>query len=165
MNKKKIMILSSILLIAGISTASYFLYFKNKSDIEYEDNATIGVMPGIDIEKRREELQKKLDESVIAFSINTSPVFASGASEGNLMIENPEQNQKLIVAQIKIDNYEQPIYESKYIKPGSYIENIKLNKVLDKGTYDAIAYFKAYNQETRDYIGETSAKITITVQS
>ena len=54
-----------------------------------DDNATMGVLPGIDVAERQAQLQERLDEGMIAFSINTSPVFATGGSEGNLMLENP----------------------------------------------------------------------------
>lgn len=64
--------------------------------LELDDNATMGTLPGIDMEQRRKELQQQLDETIIAFSINSSPVFASGRAEGNLMLENPETNAKLL---------------------------------------------------------------------
>ena len=60
---------------------------------------------------------------------------------------------------------EEEIYASKYLKPGTYIENAKLQKVLEKGTYEAIAYFSAYDEETHEYIGRTGAQISITVQN
>ena len=40
----------------------------------------------------------------------------------------------------------------------------KLEKVLEKGTYDATAYFSAYDEETHVYIGRTGAQNTITLQ-
>lgn len=165
MKKKSIVIACIAILAVGIFAASYFLYFKNNKGIEFEDNAVSGIMPGVDLEQRKKELQEQLDKSMIAFSINTSPVFSSGVSEGNIMIENPEQNKKLIVAQIQINDTQEVIYESKYIKPGNYIENVKLDKVLEKGTYEATTYFKAYDEETNKFIGQTAAEITITVQS
>ena len=113
--------------------------------MEFDDNATAGIMPGVDVDERRKELQNLLDRSMIAFSINTSPVFLNGTSEGTLLNEE--------------------VYASKYLKPGTYIENVKLDKVLKKGTYDATAYFSAYDEETTEYIGKTGAQITLTVQN
>ena len=131
----------------------------------FDDNATTGVMPGVDIDERRKELQDLLDKSLIAFSINTSPVFLNGTTEGNLLIENPGNNAKLLQVSIQMKDTEEEIYASKYLKPGTYIENAKLQKVLEKGTYEAIAYFSAYDEETHEYIGRTGAQISITVQN
>ncbi len=64
-----------------------------------------------------------------------------------------------------INKTNEEVYASKYLKPGTYIENVKLDKVLKKGTYDATAYFSAYDEETTEYIGKTGAQITLTVQN
>lgn len=64
---------------------AFFLFRDKGNTLELDDNATIGIMPGIDIEQRQAELQEQLDEAMIAFSINTNPVFESGSSEGSLM--------------------------------------------------------------------------------
>ena len=155
-----------LLLVAATVVICYFLFRKQQEpDPLYDNNATIGILPGIDIDERRKELQDMLDRSVIAFSINTSPVFLNGTSEGNLLIENPGNNAKLLQVRILIDDTEEEVYASKYIKPGSYIEKVKLDKVLEKGTYPATAYFSAYDENTTEYIGQTGAQITISVQN
>ena len=67
----------------------------------------------------------------------------------------------MLKVSIIVDNTEEEVYASKFLKPGTYIENVKLDKVLEKGTYSATAYFKAYEED----IGQTGAQITITVQN
>ncbi len=164
--KRALTIILVLLLIAATVVICYYLFRKQQEpDPLYDNNATIGVLPGIDIDERRKQLQDMLDKSVIAFSINTSPVFLNGTSEGNLLIENPGNNAKLLQVRILINDSEEEIYASKYIKPGSYIENVKLDKVLEKGVYDATAYFSAYDEETTEFIGQTGAQITLTVEN
>ena len=164
--KRALTIAGILLLVAATVVICYFLFRKQQEpDPLYDNNATIGILPGIDIDERRKELQDMLDRSVIAFSINTSPVFLNGTSEVNLLIENPGNNAKLLQVRILIDDTEEEVYASKYIKPGSYIEKVKLDKVLEKGTYPATAYFSAYDENTTEYIGQTGAQITITVQN
>lgn len=165
--KKRALIIVGIILLILITIAiCYFLFTKkDDNDLLYDDNATAGILPGVDVDERRKELQNMLDRSMIAFSINTSPVFLNGTSEGNLLIENPGNNAKLLRVSILIDDTEEEVYASKYLKPGTYIENVKLDKVLEKGTYDATAYFLAYEEESGEYIGQTGAQITITVQN
>lgn len=123
------------------------------------------VLPGIDITERQAQLQEQLDESMIAFSINGSPVFANGGAEGNLMLENPANNAKLLVVEIYMDETQELIYQSKALPVGSYIENARLDKVLEAGEYQATAYFKAYREEDQTFIGQAGAAIKITVLS
>ena len=166
-SKKRVLIVAGIALLLAVTiSVCYFIFTKNsKTDLVYDDNATTGIMPGTDIDKRKEELQEMLDRSMIAFSINTSPVFINGTSEGNLLIENPGNNAKLLKISIQINDTEEEVYTSNYLKPGTYIESAKLDKVLEKGTYDATAYFSAYEEEPGEYIGKTGAQIAITVQN
>lgn len=165
--KKRALIIAGILLLLILTIAvCYFLFTgKDDEDLLYDDNATAGIMPGVDVDERRKELQNLLDRSMVAFSINTSPVFLNGTSEGNLLIENPGNNAKLLRVSILINETDEEIYASRYLKPGTYIENVKLDKVLEKGTYDATAYFLAYEEDSGEYIGQTGAQITITVQN
>lgn len=165
--KKRALVIAGILLLLILTIAvCYFLFTgKDDEDLLYDDNATAGIMPGVDVDERRKELQNLLDRSMIAFSINTSPVFLNGTSEGNLLIENPGNNAKLLRVSILINETDEEIYASRYLKPGTYIENVKLDKVLEKGTYDATAYFLAYEEDSGEYIGQTGAQITITVQN
>lgn len=145
----------------------YFLFYKNptKEPLKYDDNATTGIMPGVDPDQRQKELQDILDKNLIAFSINTTPAFLNGTSEGNLLIENPGNNAKLLKIRIVMNDTKEEIYSSNYLKPGSYIKSAKLSKVLEKGSYDATAYFSAYDEETTEYIGQTGASITLTVEN
>lgn len=165
--KKCTLTIAGILLLIAVTViVCYFLFRRQQEpDPLYDDNATVGILPGVDIDARRKELQDMLDRSVIGFSINTSPVFLNGTSKGNLLIENPGNNAKLLQVRILIDDTGEEVYASKYIRPGSYIENVKLDKVLEKGTYPATAYFSAFDENTTEYIGQTGAQITLTVQN
>ena len=143
----------------------YLFHKKEETGLVFDDNASVGVLPGIDIDERRKQLQEELDDSLIAFSINTSPVFLNGTAKGNLLIENPGNNAKLLRVSIIADDTQEELYSSGYLKPGTYIENAKLDKVLEKGSYPATAYFSAYDEATAKYIGQTGAQITVTVQN
>lgn len=165
--KQNLMVIGMIALIVFTVVICYFLFYKNQSrdPLQYDDNAVSGVMPGVDLDERRKELQQILDENLIAFSINTTPVFLNGTTEGNLLIENPGNNAKLLKITIVMNDTDEEIYASNYLKPGSYIESAKLSKVLEKGTYEATAYFSAYDEETAEYIGRTGAAITLSIEN
>lgn len=168
--RKKQLLLAAIVCV--LLAAGGWLFLTNRdagnlsdNSLELADNATIGILPGIDLAQRQAELQQQLDEGMIAFSINTNPVFETGGSEGNLMLENPANNAKLLVVEIYMDDTQELIYRSKAIPVGAYIENARLDKVLEPGQYAATAYFKAYREEDHSYIGQAGAAISITVLS
>ena len=163
--KKWLLILCILCILLIVGIAAFFLLRDKDNGLALDDNATIGIMPGVDIAQRQAELQEQLDEGMIAFSINTNPVFESGSSEGNLMLENPANNAKLLVVEIYVDETEELIYKSKAIPAGSYIENARLDKVLEPGEYAATAYFNAYREDDQSYIGRSGAAIKITVLS
>lgn len=166
--KKRIgMILSGTLLAAILLTGVWFIFNKAapKDGIEFEDNVSMGIMPGVDMEQRLKELQEKLDKGMIAFSVNTNPVFSTGTAAGNLMLENPGNNAKLLIAKIVLNDTQETVFTSKYIKPGSYMDQVKLDKVLEAGVYPATVYFEAYTEDTAEYIGQAGASVTLTVQS
>lgn len=165
MTRKKVLIASgcAVLAAAGIGAAIFF--FQQQGGLEMEANATIGSMPGIDEATRRKQLQEMLDESKIAFSINTNPLYDVKTGQMNLLLENPSNNAKLLTAEIRLAGEEDAIYQSKAMRPGSYLENVTLEKPLAPGTYGATVYLKAYHEETQALIGQTGAEIIITAVS
>ncbi len=166
--KKKIM------WVAGVCSAlalAFFLYnylkpaaVETVAGLEFE-NATLGILPGIDLDARQKELQEILDKSMIAFSINTNPTFADGEALGNLMIENPENNAKLLVVEVYLDLTKELVYKSKAIKPGYFIEEVKLDTKLSEGTYPATAFFKGYTEDTQEFIGQAGMEILLHIMS
>ena len=79
--EKKGLLLLCFVTIVAILAGAVFLFTQRApsgNGLVLDDNATMGTLPGIDMEQRQKELQQQLDETMIAFSINSSPVFASG---------------------------------------------------------------------------------------
>lgn len=109
------------------------------------------------------QLNKKVDESMINISMNLNPIFKDGKSDGLLMIVNEEINNYPQVIEIFRQDTNQLIYKSKGIPVGSLIESAKLDINLAKGDYDCIAYFNAINENTGDIIGKAGAKIKISI--
>lgn len=160
--QKKVLIASGCaVLAAGGITAAVFL-LNQQDGLAMEANATIGAMPGIDEETRRRQLQELLDNSKIAFSVNTNPLYDPQTGRINLLLENPANNAKLLTAEIRLTGKEETIYQSGAMTPGSYLESVPLKESLAPGSYDATLLLKAYDEETQELIGQTGAEITIT---
>ncbi len=119
--------------------------------------------------KSQEEIQKELNEKVaqgmINISMNTSPVFKDGTSEGNLLIVNSAKNNYPQVVYIVRKDTKEEIYRSGGIPVGSKVEKAKLAVDLDAGTYECVAYFNNVDMETGDFLGTAGAEIVVTVES
>lgn len=147
-----------------------------------DKNASEGGLEGRSQEEIVAELNEKVAASMINISMNTSPEFENGSSEGNLNIVNNTVNNFPQVIEIYLqDEIEQEdgskkyedkelVYQSGMIPVGSKVVNAKLNKaleshrVLEKGTYKAIAYFNAV-KEDGSFVGRAAARIKLVIKN
>lgn len=161
-NKKKIAII--ILGLLFVNVLGLFLYNNYHEYTVSKGVLTgrIGNIPGMTPEQLQEQLQKEADASQFSFSINSSPIFNDGKSEGNLRIANPPYNTYVIKVIIKLDSNDKVIFESGKIEPNHYIEYAKLNKNLDAGEHKATATIEAYNDKN-EYLGKAEAGLNIKV--
>lgn len=112
-----------------------------------------------------------MDDSMIAISINATPVFKDANSQGNLQIENLAINKRLFRVEIYLNSdveqgdFSSPIYQTdSYLAPDSHIQNDTLDTKLPAGSYPCTAFFRSYAlDQPHEYMGSASAGITITV--
>lgn len=131
--------------------------------IEFDPSATEGGWDEADTDEIIAGLNEKVEEGMINISMNTSPVFADGTSEGSLMIVNEEVNNYPQLVEISRDDTGELIYKSGAMPVGSKIESAKLSVDLDPGTYKCTALFYNVDPDTGDYLGCAGAVVTVTV--
>lgn len=160
LNYKKIILITSICVVVT-STVVLFVS-KNKKD---ENGTGIsgyivgdGIEPNLTEEEIQALLNKQVDESKIAFSIYSEPVFEG--KKGVIMFANPRYSAHNIALTVTLDGKE--IIKTGKISPDQYIEEISLAKPLKKGKHKAEGIIKAYDRETDELIGEVSVEINIT---
>ncbi len=160
--RKKIIITSAALIIAaGIAAYFYIINRDTESVFEYEDNVTIGDMPGVDRDALLLALQENTDKAAVAFSLNSKPSVLG--TEMNLLFENPKGNGKDITLAIYENDTGEVIYQSKAIREGNYLATVNLLKEYAPGTYEATALITALDTQTHEVIGETAAGLTLQV--
>lgn len=150
-----------------ISGSMFYLFTKvnSKNDkLEMDKNVMVGNVNGDDLEKRLREAQEKVDEGRLAIDIAPNPIFKDGKSSGKAMIGNPISNTKNFTVEFIIEDTNESVYISGLIPPGSYIEEIKLEKELGKGKYPTIAYFTSYNNDGIE-VGKVGLNIDITIEN
>lgn len=96
-------------------------------------------------EEIQELLNKKVDESKVAFSIYLELTFEG--KKGVIMFVNQRYSANDLELIVTLDGKE--IIKTTKISPDQYIEEISLlGKPLEKGEHKAIGNVKAYNRET-----------------
>ncbi len=160
MKKSKIII--GIILLLVISIGGFF-YLKGMS----QSNTTnlsgyvlgSGVAPDLTPEEIQALMQKKVDESKVAFSIYTEPTFKG--KRGTIMFANPRYSAHNIELEVILNN--KVIMKTQKIAPDQYIKDIELiGKALKKGTHNAVASIKAYDRKTDELVGEVAVDMIIT---
>lgn len=159
-NRKKILPVLLLLMAVGLGV----WFFLGKDGFRFDSAAEDGTLDGMSEAQIQAMLDEKLSESMLAISINSSPVFKDGKSKGTLRIENAPNNRYNMKVRITMNSDGSEIYHSDAIKPAQVIKEDYLDVELKKGTYPCTATFEAYDSETNEKAGEASAKLNIKVK-
>lgn len=135
----------------------------SQNQFAFDDAATDGNLEGLSQSEIEEMMNNKVEESMLAISINTSPEFKDGEAKGSLRIENTARNRYNITVEIARNDNQQVIYKSKGIKPGQMIEYDQLDVKLSKGEYPCTATFNAFDPETNEVVGKAAAIVNILI--
>ena len=139
------------LLALGVSVSGYLVVKQALSNKEKNNSVEQG-----------ERIEGKLDKTQLAMKINSVITLEDSLSKGNFGIENKSNNIYDFKVKIYLKNTNDLIYESPRLKPGDKIEETKLDKRLEKGTYKAVAYFEAYEEEKQ--VGRSGVEIEIKIK-
>ncbi len=165
MKKKMVLIVGTVLvLVIGVFIGSNFM---KEEQLPNSSGAIVkeGIIPGYTAEQIQEMMQRKADESTFSFEVNSRPVFEDGKSEGALRIANPPYNAYAIQVEIKLDDNQKTVFKTVKLQPNQYIEKAALFEELAAGEYSATATINAYDIETDEFVGTSSAKLIIKVKN
>ena len=164
MGKRHIYELIAAAVLFAVILIGFFVYKYVDAQFEpFSGKAALEYTPGGWEDMTSDDLDGKIEAGMINISMNTIPVFASGESEGNLMIVNEEVNRYPQIVEISRNDTGETIYTSGAIPVGSKIEAAKLDKALAVGKYDCTALFYSMDPDTGARLGCAGAAITITI--
>lgn len=162
---KLLLLLVLFLLLTGIGIAAYvYLQPEEEAGPSFAKNASVGALPGRTPEEIEAMLTQRITDKTVAYTINAYPVFESGTSKGNLMLESPANNINYIEFTIRRDDTGELLYQSGLLEPNQYIDEDRLLVDLDPGTYVCTAEITLYDPETLKSKGMTQAEIHVTVK-
>ncbi len=173
-NRKRLLFIGLGGALLAVCVAAGCLFFRpgpekevdtGPSGIVYDQNAVEGGWESLSKEEITAALNSKVEEGMINISMNTSPVFADGRAEGNLMIVNQLVNTYPQKVELYRSDTGELIYTSDAVPVGSKIASDALDVVLEAGAYECTAMFHALDPETGAILGSAGAVITVTIQS
>lgn len=151
--------------LVAAAAGGFFWWRRNQQENSFFDvSALTGALPGKSEEEVIAELNRVVDEGMFNIAINSYITFPDGRSEGVANIENVPGNRYNMTVSIVLDDTGETVYQSKGIKPGQYIQKIRLDEELPEGFYYATAVFTAYAQdEAHSRVGQAAAKIQLEI--
>ncbi|NLK23058.1 MAG: hypothetical protein GX309_03495 [Clostridiales bacterium] len=159
---KKTIIISIITLIAIIALAIcgtvFFLKNSNSNKIKKESNVVTNEKTSTSFS----DMQAKTNASKIGVKINKNIVFNSGNSTGNILLENTSSNKNSFIIRLCVEETGEEIYKSELIEYGTRIDEINLDKPLEKGKYNVVAYLTAYDS-AGDIKGTSGLNVTVNI--
>ena len=164
--KKKALLLILLLLIAA--GGGYWWYTQNQvmdatTKYWFDKLAQDGSLEGKTPTEVQGILNSVVEEGMFNVSINAKAIFNDGKSEGSIGLENIPENRYYGRIAIRRDDTNEVLYESQGLKPGQYIDKIKLKQNLPAGNYDCTAQVIATDPESLDDIGQVQVKIEVIV--
>ena len=164
--KKWLILLLLAVIIAAAAFAGWYIWKSKQDDVSkywFDKAAKDGMIEGRTEKEIQEILNTVVQEGMFNVSVNPNPAFKDGKSEGNLCIENIKANHYYARVILTLDETGEQLFESKGLKPGQYIKNVKLDKNLKKGTYPATAQFIITDPDSLKDIGSVNAQVTLTI--
>lgn len=161
---RRLLLLLLILMLAAAAVLVWRQMGRNPYDDRLEANAVVGSVPGKTQEQLQAELNEKVAEKMISFTINANPVYPDGKSAGNILFENPANNDKYTRLELVRDDTEEIIYQTGLMEPGTYVPEAPLDVDLGPGEYVCTAYIHAYKLADESYVGKVAAGVTVYVE-
>lgn len=166
--KKRWIVLILLLLAILIGVGAWFLTRPKMDDTTqywFDKAAQGGSLAGKTPQELQGMLDKIMEDGMVNVAVNAVVIFEDGTSEGSLGVENSAENQYYMRVLLTKDDDGTVLYESKGIKPGQYIDKIKLNKPLPAGEYACTATEIMTDPDSLEDIGKVNVKVTVLVKN
>ncbi len=97
--------------------------------------------------------------------MNATWIFPDGKSVSeNAYVENVVRNTNDVYFDVILSETDEVIYESPLLPVGSHIENITLDKELEKGTYDCVVIYHLVDEE-QNTLSTVRVAVTIVIEN
>lgn len=154
-----------LLMVCLLGGGVIYLLFGNSDNVEQRQYNAVVTPDNVEeiIAQMKEE--EVIPPSSYEVKMNTIWDFPDGnSSSSNAYVENVVENQKTVFFTIALsDGSNKEIYRSPFMAPGSHLENIKLDDVLDAGTHEAVITYHLVDDDYKE-TSSVSVKITLKIK-
>jgi hypothetical protein len=159
-NQKKVTIVAFAVLCIALVVCVVLLLTRSKEESKELDRDFVDQS---NTDTVMEDIGDKVAEGMFECSMTTSWVFEDGKSESpNAYVANVENNLHTIYFDVYNSATDELLYSSPMLPVGTEIKNIKLDKELQKGEYDAVVMYTLVNEENEE-VSSVGFNITISV--
>ena len=159
-NQKKITVVAFVVLFMALVVCIVLLLTKSKDDSKELDR---GFVDETNTDTVMEDMGDKVAEGMFECNMTTSWVFEDGKSESpNAYVANVKNNLHTIYFDVYDTATEEVLYSSPMLPVGTELRNIKLEKELPKGEYDAVVMYTLVNEKNEE-VCTVGFNITISV--
>ena len=170
-DKKLVVILVIILVIVVVALVGVIIFLLNrKEETNTADGREIGgsVRTVVDQESAdivMDQMRQEVEEGMFVCNMSMKWTFDNGTSESkDAYVANSTSNTHPIYFDVYIEDMEDPIYSSPVLPVGTDIMNIKLDKNLDAGDYEAtVMYTLIKDVETQEELSRAGFVIQLKV--
>lgn len=165
----KILLIILLLLLLITAGVGGFLWWRSQQNTDaltqyyFDKFAQDGMLEGKTPEEIQGILNQIVEEGMFNVAISSEIRFEDGTSEGTLGYENIEANHYYARVTLRKDDDGTVLYQSDGIKPGQFIENIRLSEDLPQGQYDCTARIVTTDPETLQDIGQVEVAVKVIV--
>lgn len=158
--RRKITIVAFIVLCAALIVCIVLLLQKTKPE-----EIDRGFVDESNKDTVMEDMGDKVAEGMFECKMTTSWVFEDGKSESpNAYVANVESNLHTIYFDVYDTATEELLYSSPMLPVGTELTNIKLEKELQKGEYDAVVEYTLVDEDNEE-VSTVGFNITISVNN
>lgn len=158
--RRKIIIIAFAVLCIALAVCIVLLLQKTKpKDLDR------GFVDESNKDKVMEDMGNKVAEGMFECKMTTSWVFEDGKSESpNAYVANVESNLHTIYFDVYDTATDERLYSSPMLPVGTELNNIKLEKELQKGEYDAVVQYTLVGEDNEE-VSTVGFNITISVNN
>lgn len=153
-------------LFAALAVCIVLLLRKQEADPIESGASTIlerGFVDEDNVDEIMDEMADKVAEGMFECMMTTTWAFADGTSASpNAYVANVESNRYTLCFDVYESATNELLYSSPLIPVGKDIDNIKLDKELSAGDYDAVVMYTLVDEENKE-VSSVGFNITISV--
>ena len=143
-NKKTVKILVAILVL--LIVAAVAIFFLNR---DVDERPT--VVTEDNVEQVKEQLEKPVEDSYYTTEMTVDWTFEDGgAVSSNAYVANAVENTRTVYFDVNLADTGELIYSSPYIPVGEELSEIKLDKTLSAGDYDAVVTYHLVDDDNEE---------------